>query len=280
MGVDFYLDNSYQVAKLVTKNYSTSFSIATSLFEKKIRLAIYAIYGFVRLADEIVDSFNGYDQPFLLEKLNNDLIEALKNGISHNCIIAAFAHTVKIYQIDIKHITAFMESMKYDLVKTEYTTIGDLDRYIYGSADVVGLMCLKVFCNEQPALYEQLKIPAQKLGSAFQKVNFLRDLKNDLNKLGRSYFPEITNGKFDSDTKRIIEQSIEDDFNHAWIGVRCLPGRSKLAVALAFYYYKGLFRKIKQASPDTVISKRIRISNLRKYMIIISVMIKYKIRII
>jgi phytoene/squalene synthetase len=280
MSIDFYIENSYKISKLITKKYSTSFSLATSLLEKDKRRAIYAIYGFVRLADEIVDTFHGYDKAFLLNKLNEDLDYALKNGISTNTILTAFTDAVKEYNISIEHIQAFMESMENDLTKTEYTNSKDLNAYIYGSADVVGLMCLKVFCNGQSDLFKKLEAPAQKLGSAFQKVNFLRDLKDDINNLGRSYFPEISNNTFNQQTKNTIEQSIQKDFDQAWIGVKQLPGRSKLAVALAFYYYKNLFFKIKKTPAGQVIRKRIRISNLQKYLIILQVSFLYKTKLI
>lgn len=276
MNVGFYIDNSYKLSELITKEYSTSFSMATSLLEKDKRKAIYAIYGFVRLADEIVDSFNGYNNTFLLNNLNEQLQYALENGISNNMVLAAFVDTVIKYNISPKHIEAFMESMKSDLTKAEYTSTEELNTYIYGSADVVGLMCLKVFCNGNRLLYDQLEKSAQKLGSAFQKVNFLRDLKDDSNELGRSYFPEITNNKFDKASKLLIEQSIENDFDEAWIGIKQLPGRSKLAVALAFFYYKTLFDKIKKTKPDTILSKRVRINNLKKYLILVRVGVMYK----
>lgn len=276
MNVGFYIENSYKLSELITKEYSTSFSMATSLLEKDKRKAIYAIYGFVRLADEIVDSFNGYNNTFLLNNLNEQLQYALENGISNNTVLAAFVDTVRKYNISPKHIEAFMESMKYDLTKAEYTSTEELNTYIYGSADVIGLMCLKVFCNGNQLLYDQLEKSAQKLGSAFQKVNFLRDLKDDNNELGRSYFPEITNNKFDKASKLLIEQSIENDFEEAWIGIKQLPGRSKLAVALAFFYYKTLFDKIKKTKPDTILSKRVRINNLKKYLILVRVGVMYK----
>lgn len=276
MNVGFYIDNSYKLSELITKEYSTSFSMATSLLEKDKRKAIYAIYGFVRLADEIVDSFNGYDKTFLLSNLNEQLQYALENGISNNTVLAAFVDTVIKYNISPKHIEAFMESMKYDLTKAEYTSTEELNTYIYGSADVIGLMCLKVFCNGNQLLYDQLEKSAQKLGSAFQKVNFLRDLKDDNNELGRSYFPEITNNKFDKASKLLIEQSIENDFDEAWIGIKQLSGRSKLAVALAFFYYKTLFDKIKKTKPETILSKRVRINNLKKYLILVRVGVMYK----
>ena len=280
MSVGFFIDNSYKISELITKKYSTSFSLATSLLEKEKKRAIYAVYGFVRLADEIVDSLHGFDKTFLLHKLNEDLQYALDTGISTNTILVAFADTVKNYNISKEHIQAFLDSMEYDLTKTNYTNATDLDKYIYGSANVVGLMCLKVFCNGQSGLYAKLEAPAEKLGSAFQKVNFLRDLKDDIRKLGRNYFPEVSNSQFDDHSKKQIEASIKKDFDEAWEGVRQLPGRSKLAVVLAYYYYNGLFEKIKRTPPENVLQKRVRISNFKKYMIILKAGFMYKAKLI
>ena len=246
MSVEFFLENSYKVSKLITNKYSTSFSIATFMLKKDMRDAIYAIYGFVRLADEIVDSFHNFEKAALLQKIEEDLQFALDNGISTNVILMSFADTVKKYNIKREYINAFMESMKYDLTKKECLTSNDLQKYIYGSADVAGLMCLKVFCNGNESLYIRLESLAQKLGSAFQKVNFFRYLKFDMRELGRIYFPEISTNKFDANAKKMIEQSIESDFNEAWKGIKELPGRSKLAVALAYYYYKSLIKLSKQ----------------------------------
>lgn len=280
MSVNLYFDVSYKISKLITKKYSTSFSLATSLLEKDVRYAIYAVYGFVRLADEIVDSFHDFDKAFLLNKLNDDLNYALENGISDNPVLASFAKTVREYDIDIKYINAFMDSMKFDLNKLDYKNHGELEKYIYGSANVVGLMCLKVFCNKQQELFDKLEHPAEKLGSAFQKVNFLRDLKNDINNLGRTYFPEISKNTFNEETKSMIEESIEKDFKEAHKGIKKLPGRSKLAVALAYYYYTILFLKIRKTTAKNVISKRIRISNLKKYFIFLKVWFMYKTKMI
>lgn len=280
MNIDFYIENSYKISRLITKEYSTSFSLASSLLEKDKKQAIYAIYGFVRLADEIVDSFHGYDKAFLLNKLNDELDYVLTNGISTNPVLTAFADTVKKYGINPEYIQSFMKSMENDLTKAEYTSLKEFESYVYGSADVVGLMCLKVFCNGKNGLYDKLKQPAQKLGSAFQKVNFLRDLKDDINNLGRSYFPEISNKAFNKQTKLLIEASVQKDFDEAWIGLKQLPGRSKLAVALAFYYYQSLFNKIKRTPAEQVIKKRMRISNFKKHLIIIQVAFMYKTKLI
>lgn len=280
MSVAFYIENSYKVSELITKKYSTSFSLATSALEKEKRRAIYAVYGFVRLADEIVDSLHGYDKTFLLNKLSDDLDYALENKISTNLIINSFADTVQRYNINREHIDAFMDSMRYDLTKTEYTAASELEQYIYGSADVVGLMCLKVFCNGNQKLFDQLEYPARKLGSAFQKVNFIRDLKEDTMELGRNYFPEIAGREFTIETKQLIEQSIEKDFQEAFKGIRYLPRRSRFAVGLAYHYYHTLFNKIKKSTPEKILSDRVRISDIRKYLIIIKVGIMYKAKLI
>lgn len=275
MNVEFFRNISYDGSKLITRKYSTSFSMATSLLEKEKRRAIYAIYGFVRLADEIVDSFHDFDKEYLLDSLQNDLDYALEHNISTNPILIAFADTVNHYQIKKEHITAFMDSMRFDLTKSDYNTDSEINNYIYGSADVVGLMCLKVFCNGEDKLYEKLEKSAQSLGSAFQKVNFLRDLKFDMDSLGRSYFPELSKSAFDQESKDVIEESIERDFQLAYTGIKELPGKSQLAVAIAYYYYFALLKKIRNLKPDEILNSRIRISNFCKYLIIIKVYIQY-----
>ncbi len=276
MNIEMYNSVSFGISRLITRRYSTSFSLATSLLEKEKRKAIYGIYGFVRVADEIVDSFHGYDQAMLLQKLHDDFRLAMRTGISVNPVLTSFVETVKKYNIDTEHVDAFMASMEADLSKSTYKTQQEIQQYIYGSADVVGLMCLKVFCNGDEASYNELKLPAQRLGTAFQKVNFLRDLKNDLQTLGRSYFPELNSYELNAETKRLIETSIEQDFEMASIGIRRLPGRSRLAVRLAYSYYRGLFNKIKRTAPSQVMNKRIRISNIRKYFIIFKEVVNYK----
>lgn len=173
-----------------------------------------------------------------------------------------------------------MDHMEYDLTKTSYKSKADLDQYKYGSADVVGLMCLKIFCYDQSDLYKKLEVPAQKLGSPFQKVNILHDLKEDINELGRNYFPEISESQFNDQTKKQIEESIKKDFDEAWEGVRQLPGRSKLAVALAYYYYNGLFKKMMRTSPEKIMRKKVRISNTRKYLIVLKTALLYKTKLI
>ncbi len=271
MGIDFFVENCFQISAVITRNYSTSFSLATSMLDEEQRRAIYAIYGFVRLADEIVDSFHNYDKGFLLNDLKQQLRYALDTGISSNPVLVSFVKTVKKYNIPQAHIDAFLHSMELDITKSDYATEEEMNRYIYGSADVVGLMCLKIFCNGDQTTYNQLEHSAQKLGSAFQKVNFLRDLNVDKDQLCRTYFPELFQGQFDSTTKQAIERSIENDFNQAIQGIRLLSGRPRLAVALAYYYYRTLFNKIREMPPERILSERVRICNLRKYFIILKV---------
>ncbi|MDD3494628.1 MAG: phytoene/squalene synthase family protein [Dysgonamonadaceae bacterium] len=271
--IDFFKQTCYRISELITKKYSTSFSLAVSLLEKEERKAIYAIYGFVRLADEIVDSFDGFDKEFLLEKLKSDLDYALLNGISTNPVILAFVDTVKKYRIEKKFIDAFIRSMEYDLYKTNYKTQHELEQYIYGSAEVVGLMCLKVFCKEDENLFSELVPYAKSLGSAFQKVNFLRDINADMNKLGRIYFPEIHSSTFDEKNKQTIIDSIEKDFEHAKKGIKKLPGKAKLAVSLAYHYYRSLLNKIKKVPVSEILSRRIRVPDLQKIAIFLKVYI-------
>lgn len=275
MDINFFIKNSYEISKLITKNYSTSFSLATSLLDSEKRKAIYAIYGFVRLCDEIVDSFAGYNQQYLLDDLKEDLYYAINNNIHTNPIILSFVDTVRKFNIKHEHIEAFIKSMEADLSIDKYETQIDIENYIYGSTDVVGLMCLQVFCNGDNSLYDRLEYSARKLGSAFQKVNFLRDLKFDTQYLGRIYFPEISNDKFDDNTKKIIERSIENDFIEAYKGIKYLPGRSKLAVSIAYFYYFKLFKKMRKLSSETISSKRIRLSNFRKFIIILEQYLRY-----
>ena len=278
--MNLYNKTSFQISRLVTQSYSTSFSIATSLFEKEMRDAIYSIYGFVRFADEIVDTFQEYDKKYLLEKFENDYYDAVKKGISLNPVLQSFQETVKKYSIPDENIQAFLTSMKFDLVKNHYNDKTEIDKYIYGSADAVGLMCLKVFCNGDDKLYKELEKPAMKLGSAFQKVNFLRDLRNDTRVLGRTYFPEIQDERFDEENKLIVIKDIENDFNSAFAGIKKLPKKSRLAVLIAYYYYRSLLKKIKKVPATKIIESRIRISNVKKMFLILKSIFMIKFRLI
>ena len=271
---------AYKIATLVTQNYSTSFYSASRLFPKEMRDAIFGIYGFVRFADEIVDTFHEHNKPFLLDKFEHDFYEAMEQGISMNPILHAFQLTVKKYQIPDKHIQAFLKSMRDDLHKKNYQTQAEIDEYVYGSADVIGLMCLKVFCNGDQELYNDLEKPAMKLGSAFQKVNFLRDLQNDIEYLDRRYFPCLVDQEFNETTKNQIINEIEADFQEAYQGMKKLPKTCKLPVYIAYSYYSTLLNKIKRIPSKEIINKRIRIPNTIKFFIITKVFIYSKLNII
>lgn len=258
-----------------TKNYSTSFSLGIHFLDRKYHTPIYNIYGFVRFADEIVDSFEGYDQAYLLDKFRKDTYEAIEHGISLNPILNSFQHTVNQYNIELELIDTFLNSMEMDLKKTIYNVEG-YKEYILGSAEVVGLMCLRVFTEGDHQIYEQLKPSAMRLGAAFQKVNFLRDAKADFEELGRSYFPGVNLTEFTKEDKLTIEREIEDDFEEALKGIKLLPRGAKRGVYLAYIYYLKLFCKIKSAPPCKVLNERIRISNSRKFALMMSSMVRYK----
>ncbi len=267
MNNDLYTKTAFHTSCLFTRNYSTSFYSATGLLAPQIRQAIYGIYGFVRLADEIVDTFSGFSQQELLEQLEEEYQEGRRTGLSLNPVIHAFICVVNRYHIDDSLVRAFLGSMRADLTKKVYHTAEEINRYIYGSADVVGLMCLKVFTDNDPALYERLKKSAMKLGSAFQKINFLRDLKNDTEILDRSYFPGVTRQSFCERDKRHIIAGIEDDLSEAYTGLRQLPTSSRLGVYLAYVYYSKLLEKIKKTPAHTLINKRIRVSDFNKMLL-------------
>lgn len=267
------------VCKLTTRTYSTSFSWGIYFLDNRLRNSIYAIYGFVRLADEIVDSFHDYNKKRLLNKLKEDTYEAIEDRISCNPILNAFQQAVHRYSIDIELVETFLKSMEMDLEQISYDK-ERYDTYILGSAEVVGLMCLYVFTEGDKKLYEELKPYAMKLGAAFQKVNFLRDMKHDQLMLGRVYFPQLSWGKFDSITKKQVEDEIEVDFNAGLQGIKKLPASSKGGVYLAYVYYRTLFRKIKALESDEVMSKRIRISNGKKIGLMVNSMMEFKMRLI
>ncbi len=278
--MNLYNKCSAKICKTVTTTYSTSFSYATSLLEKEHRDAIYSIYGFVRLADEIVDTFHEFDKNYLLNKFEEDFKDAMDNGISLNPVLNSFQITVKKYNISGSYVDAFLTSMKCDLEKKTYKTKLEADNYIYGSADVVGLMCLKVFCNGDDEKFNKLLHPAMKLGSAFQKVNFLRDYKEDTETLGRNYFPAIKNGTLGKIEKQLIIQEIDGDFDEAFKGIKQLPGRSKLAVLLAYYYYRILLNELKRTPASKICKKRIRITNFRKLLIMLKAKTLYNLHLI
>ena len=257
-------DVSRTCSEEVTNAYSTSFSIATRLLSPKIRQDIYNIYGFVRFADEIVDTFHNYDKEDLFKRFESDLNHAIEHKISLNPILNAFQETVHKYQIPAELYEAFMDSMRKDLYKSEYTTKEDYENYIYGSADVVGLMCLKVFVNGDEAAYHHLKDDAKSLGSAFQKVNFLRDLKADYEILSRSYFPNANLEQLDEATKIQIIEEIEADFAKGYRGIVQLPVEARLGVYTAYIYYLRLLKKLKSTPSLEIKNTRIRVPNYEK----------------
>jgi 15-cis-phytoene synthase len=250
-------------SRLTTEEYSTSFSSAIRLLHHDLRTPIYNIYGLVRFADEIVDTFHGYDKATLLAQFKADTYTAIEQGISLNPILHAFQLTVNKYGIDHALIDAFFRSMEFDLDKRQYDQMG-YEEYIYGSAEVVGLMCLYVFCEGDKSHYEELKPHARSLGAAFQKVNFLRDVKADYQQLNRVYFPGVDFNRFTPAMKRKIEDEISADFHHAYVGITKLPLKSRFGVYLAYKYYLSLFRKIKRMHPERILEERIRIPNYAK----------------
>ncbi len=267
--MQLYNHTAIKISKVVTNSYSTSFSMATSMLDKEHRDAIYAIYGFVRFADEIVDTFHEFQKKELLEKFELDLQLAIKQGISLNPILHSFQLTVKKYNIPYQYIEAFLTSMKYDLEKKHYENKLDADAYIYGSADVVGLMCLRVFTDNDETRFNKLKMPAMKLGSAFQKVNFLRDLKDDTEELGRIYFPTLVKENYNEINKQIIIADIESDFNEAYLGIKQLPKSSRIAVLSAYYYYSELLLKIKNSRAEKIMDTRVSVSNFKKASLLV-----------
>ncbi len=269
---------SYSVSKITTQKYSTSFSLGILALKPSIRNAIYAIYGFVRLADEIVDSFHEYDKEKLLNRLKIETQNALEEKISLNPILQSFQETVHKYEIDTVLIEQFLNSMEMDLQKIDYNS-ALYDKYIFGSAEVVGLMCLQVFTEGNKEKFQELKPYAMKLGSAFQKINFLRDLKDDYQILGRTYFPNVDMAVFDNHIKCQIEQEIEEEFKEALIGIKKLPNSSMFGVYLAYKYYISLFRKIKRKTSSEILNNRIRVSDPQKIVVAFKSYVRYKIAI-
>lgn len=271
---------SNQCSRTVTKAYSTSFSTAVQLLAPSIRQDVYNIYGFVRLADEIVDSFHDYDKSILFAQFENDLESALQQKISLNPVLNAFQYTVHKYQIPRDLIDAFMKSMKADLTKTVYHSQAEYEDYIYGSADVVGLMCLKVFVKGNDEKYQDLKGAAMKLGSAFQKVNFLRDLKADFEQLNRTYFPNTDLNELNEQAKQQIIEEIEADFKAGYEGIVLLPLEAKLGVYTAYVYYKKLLAKLKQTPSTQIKQTRIRVPDYEKYGLFAKCYLSYKLKFI
>ena len=271
---------SEECSKNVTKSYSTSFSLATKMLSSNIRQDIYNIYGFVRFADEIVDTFHSYNKKELFKRFVDDLNHSLKQKISLNPILNSFQKTVHNYNIDRDLINSFLKSMEQDLKKKKYESLREYNEYIYGSADVVGLMCLKVFVSGRNDDYKKLKPYAMSLGSAFQKVNFLRDLNDDYKKLNRVYFPGVDYGNFNEDVKNNIMIDIEKDFAKALKGIYMLPNNSKFGVYAAYKYYKRLLRKLERASYLQIKNERVRVPNYQKVDVLARSYVRYRLNIL
>lgn len=270
-----YNQTSLECSRLITQRYSTSFTLGIKTLDKKYHMPIYAIYGFVRFADEIVDTFHDQDKEGLLEKFTTDTFEAIEKGFSYNPVLQAFQMIVNEYDIDFELIKAFLHSMEMDLDFKKYND-SRYNEYIYGSAEVVGLMCLKVFCKGDSGMYDKLKEPARRLGAAFQKVNFLRDIKSDYEERGRVYFPGVDYRLFDLTIKKQIEEDIQRDFDDAQIGIEQLPEGAKLGVRVAYLYYQKLFDKIKSLSADVITKQRIRIPNSQKLSLLVGTFFETK----
>jgi phytoene/squalene synthetase len=278
-GENLYDNVCMNISKLTTKKYSTSFSLGISALDKKFHNPIYAIYGFVRFADEIVDTFHTSNKQELLQRFKQDTYKAIEEKISLNPILHSFQMVVNKYSIDKELIDSFLHSMEMDLQKIEYD-VEKYKLYILGSAEVVGLMCLRVFCEGNNEYYLSLKKPAMQLGSAFQKINFLRDLKADFFQLGRTYFPEIKSNVFNNVVKKQIEQDILLDFYAGYQGIKLLPKGSRFGVYLAYSYYLSLFNKIKKLDAELVLKERIRVTDTKKYLILFWSYLKHKLNLI
>ncbi len=270
---------SHEMSMLTTNRYSTSFSLGISFLQKELHKPIYGIYGFVRFADEIVDSFHGFDKDELLADFKRQTFEAIEKGISLNPILNSFQWAVNKYNIDLDLVKTFLRSMEMDLEKREYDK-NKYEEYILGSAEVVGLMCLKIFVKGDEAEYQRLKAPAMKLGSAFQKINFLRDLKADYHELGRTYFPGIDLNEFNSTVKKEIEQDIEIDFKAGYEGIKMLPKDARFGVYMAYIYYYKLFQKIKSTRAEVILNERIRIPNNKKYSLFLTSYLRHNLNLL
>ena len=274
-----FTDTSLACAQLITRRYSTSFSLGIRTLDKSLHRAIYAVYGFVRWADEIVDTFHTQNKAALLAEFERDTYVAIAAGFSLNPVLHAFQWAVNTYAIDHEFIDAFLRSMEMDLEDRNYRQ--ELyEQYIYGSAEVVGLMCLRVFCQGQPALFEQLRAPARRLGAAFQKVNFLRDIRSDYEERGRVYFPGLRYEQFDDAAKRAVEDDIRADFEAAYVGIQQLPQVARLGVYLAYIYYLKLFHKLRRAPATQVLAERVRLPDNTKLLLLAGSWLRYRLRVV
>lgn len=270
---------SFDISKKTTRRYSTSFSLGIRFLAKELRKPIYNIYGFVRFADEIVDSFHGFDKEKLLAQFKNDTHQAIEDGVSLNPILNSFQETVNKYKIDLELIDTFLKSMEMDLDNFEHDQ-NSYEEYILGSAEVVGLMCLKVFVRGDETSYQNLKPQAMKLGSAFQKINFLRDLQADYKELGRTYFPGVDLKEFNNVVKKKIEADIEVDFAEGYQGILQLPKNARFGTYMAYIYYYKLFKKIKDTPAEIILHERVRIPDNKKYRLFISSYIKHSLNLV
>ena len=273
--MELFDETTLKCSRLITQHYSTSFTLGIKTLEAKYRLPIYAVYGFVRYADEIVDTFHDYDKAELLSSFRADTHKAIRSRISLNPVLHSFQLIVNQYGIEKDLIESFLKSMEMDLHQQEYNQYGYAE-YIYGSAEVVGLMCLRVFCEGNTQMYESLKEPARRLGAAFQKVNFLRDIRSDFQDRGRVYFPGINFNSFTESAKRDIEADIQADFDAAYQGIIRLPQGAKWGVYLAYVYYKTLFKKIKKMAPSRILNERIRVPDNQKMALLVQTYFKHK----
>lgn len=279
MNIEMFHEVSRQCSRITTERYSTSFSSAIRLLHSDLRQPIYDIYGFVRFADEIVDTFDKFDKKALLENFKRETFDAINNGISLNPILNSFQHTMNRYAIDHELVHAFFHSMEMDLYYNAYDQ-RSYNEYIYGSAEVVGLMCLYIFCDGNKMQYEALRPAAQTLGAAFQKVNFLRDVNADYQQLSRTYFPNVDFNNFTTEMKTEIEKDIASDFEKAYQGIVRLPWKAKFGVYVAYKYYYSLFRKIKRIHASHILRQRIRIPNFQKAMIVARAGLKNQLKMI
>jgi phytoene synthase len=266
--MELYNLTTFKCSKLITEHYSTSFTLGIKTLDKSYHFPIYAIYGFVRYADEIVDTFHNYNKKELLERFREDTFRAIEDKISLNPVLHSFQLVVNQYQIEHALIEAFLKSMEMDLYLSDYQQQG-YETYIYGSAEVVGLMCLRVFCEGNETAYQHLKEPARSLGAAFQKVNFLRDMKSDYTERGRTYFPGVDFNDFGKNAKQLIEEDIQADFDAAYQGIMQLPAGARKGVYLAYVYYTTLFKKIKKVPASRIQEERIRVADVKKLVLLL-----------
>ncbi len=267
--MDLYNETCHRISRLLTNRYSTSFSFGIKVFPRQTQEAIYDLYGFVRVADEIVDTFHNYDKKNLLKKFEQDTFDAIRAGVSTNPVLEAFQHVVRKYNIKRDYIEAFLTSMEMDLTYQTHSQ-ESYKNYVYGSAEVIGLMCLTIFCDGDDALFQKLKAPAQKFGSALQKTNFLRDIKSDLDDRGRIYLPGVTGRQgINQAAKKKIEAEIEEEFQEALAGIKRMPRAYVLAVYSVYLYYTALFKKIKKHPVSALLKRRIRIPDFQKFLLLI-----------